>query len=162
MKHRLAPLAIAAALILLTGCGSSTPSSDTGASSDTGSSSGSQKTEETQAPPAEPLNLTGEWKQTNSNSPTSYQAATITTDQITINWVNEEDSSTALYWAGTYVAPTEDVDVYTWESANDTTQTDSAMLASSDPTKTFTYEDGALEYELTAMGVTMTVEMSKQ
>lgn len=156
MKHRLAPLAVL--LLLLAGC-SSTAADDTG----TGTSGGSQTEQEgegSQAPPAEPLDLTGEWLQTNSKSADSYQAASIMGDQIVINWVNDAESTTALYWAGTYVPPTEDVDTYTWDSANDTTQTESAILASSDPAKTFTYEDGVLKYELTAMGVTMTVEMT--
>lgn len=146
--------------MLLTGC-----SVQAGGDTGTGTSSGSnseQRAEETQAPPAEPLDLTGEWKQTNSNSADSYQSATISGDQILINWVNAAESTTAIYWAGTYIAPTEDVETYTWDSANDTTQTESALLASGDPTKAFTYEGGVLRYELTAMGVTMTVEMSRQ
>ena len=58
--------------------------------------------------------------------------------------------------------PTEDVTEYTWDSANDTSKTENALMASRDPTKTFTFKDGVLSYELTAMGVTMKVEMSKQ
>lgn len=112
--------------------------------------------------PAAPLDLTGDWKQVNSESADSYQAATIAGDEILINWVNEAESTTAIYWAGTYDAPTEATDTFTWESVNDTTQTENALLASSDPTKTFTYEDGKLKYQLTAMGVTMTVEMEQQ
>lgn len=143
---------------LLAGC-------STGATSE-GTTPGSQNsapgTTEEEVAPAEPLDLTGEWKQTNSKSEDSYQAATISGDVIEINWVNEADSGTAIYWVGTYVAPTEDVTEYTWESANDTSKTENALLASSDQTKTFTFKDGVLSYELTAMGVTMTVEMSKQ
>lgn len=159
MKHRLAPLAVVA-LLLLTGC-----SSPTGTDTGTAQSSGSPReraAEETQAPPAEPLDLTGEWKQTNSNAEDSYQAATISDGQILINWVNVQESTTAIYWVGAYVAPTEDVTTYSWDSANDTAQTENALLASSDPTKTFTYENDVLRYELTALGVTMTVEMSRQ
>ncbi|WP_146080492.1 MULTISPECIES: hypothetical protein [unclassified Pseudoclavibacter] len=109
-----------------------------------------------------PLDLTGDWVQTNSNSESSYQAATISDGEIVINWVNDAESTSALYWAGTYVAPTEDVESYTWDSANDTTQTESALMASGDATKVFTFEGDVLTYELTAMGVTMTVEMSRQ
>jgi len=127
-----------------------------------GSQNSAPGTTEEEVAPAEPLDLTGEWKQTNSKSEDSYQAATISGDVIEINWVNEADSGTAIYWVGTYVAPTEDVTEYTWDSANDTSKTENALLASSDPTKTFTFKDGVLSYELTAMGVTMTVEMSKQ
>ena len=158
MKHRaLAPFVIVA--FLLTGC-----SSSPGAPVTEGNGGGSTATApaEEQAPPAEPLNLTGDWKQTNSNSADSYQAATIAGDIITVNWVNEAESTTALYWVGTYEAPTEATDTFTWTSAGDVAQMETALLASGDDSKEFTYEDGKLKYELTAMGVTMTVEMEKQ
>ena len=158
MHRYTAPAALMLSAFLLAGC-------STGATTE-GTTPGSQNsapgTTEEEVAPAEPLDLTGEWKQTNSKSEDSYQAATISGDVIEINWVNEADSGTAIYWVGTYDAPTEDVTEYTWESANDTSKTENALLASSDPTKTFTFKDGVLSYELTAMGVTMTVEMSKQ
>lgn len=158
MKHSiLVPFAIAA--FLLTGCSSSPGSPVT--EGNVGGSTATAPAEE-QAPPAEPLNLTGDWKQTNSNSADSYQAATIAGDIITINWVNEAESTTALYWVGTYEAPTEATDTFTWTSAGDVAQMETALLASGDDSKEFTYEDGKLTYELTAMDVTMTVEMEKQ
>jgi hypothetical protein len=36
------------------------------------------------------------------------------------------------------------------------------MLASSDPTKTFTFENDERRYEITAMGTTMTVRLSRE
>lgn len=158
MNPRLASVALLA-LLLLTGCASG--GDGVPAASGTGNASEAATSSATPTP-VEPLDLSGEWKQTNSNSDTSYQAATISGEQILINWVNTTNSTTAIYWAGTYVAPTEDVTTFTWDSVNDTTQTENALLASSDPTKTFTYDDGVLKYELTAMGVTMTVEMARQ
>ncbi|WP_200826214.1 hypothetical protein [Microbacterium timonense] len=140
--------------ILLTGCAVQTETTSSG----TGGPTESQPIEA----PAEPLDLTGEWKQTNSNSADSYQAATITDSTITVDWVNEQDSARALYWAGTFEPPTEDTTHYEWDSVNDKAQTDTALMASGDDTKTFTYSDGVLSYELTAMGVTMTVEMERQ
>jgi hypothetical protein len=158
MKHRaLAPFVIVA--FLLTGCSSSPGTSTTESSG--GGSTASAPAEE-QAPPAEPLDLAGDWKQTNSNSADSYQAATIAGDLITVNWVNETDSTTALYWVGTYEAPTDAVETFTWISAGDVAQMETGLLASGDDSKEFTYEDGKLKYELTAMGVTMTVEMERQ
>lgn len=157
MHLRLLPAAAAlSALLLLAGCSSSTGGGTT--TENTGGEASEPAAEE----PAAPLDLTGEWKQVNSKSEDSYQAATISGDEILINWVNDTESTTAIYWAGTYEAPTEATDTYTWDSVNDTSQTKNALLASSDPTKTFTYEDGKLKYELTAMGVTMTVEMEQQ
>lgn len=152
MRTPIASLALLG--LLLTGCAVQAETASPG----TGASTESQPTEA----PAEPLNLTGEWKQTNSNSADSYQAATITDSTITIDWVNEADAGSALYWAGTYEPPTEDTTQHTWDSVNDKTQTDTALMASGDDTKTFTYSDGVLSYELTAMGVTMTVEMERQ
>lgn len=153
MKHRLLiPVALMA--VLLAGCSSPADSNTT--------SSGNNTAEASQAPEAEPLDLTGEWKQTNSNSADTFQAATITADRIEVDWVNEAESSTAIYWVGTFAPPTEAADSYSWESQADAAALENAILASQDPTKTFTYENGVLSYELTAMGVTMTVEMERQ
>lgn len=158
MHRYTAPAALILSVFLLAGCSAGGATEGTAP----GSQNPAPGTTAEEAAPAEPLDLTGEWKQTNSNSEDSYQAATISGDVIEVNWVNDADSSTAIYWVGSYDAPTEDVTEYTWDSANDTSKTETALLASSDPTKTFTFKDGVLSYELTAMGVTMTVEMSKQ
>lgn len=159
MKHRLLlPFAIVA--LLVTGCAPATGSNSSGSGG--GSSDATTAPEKTQAPPVEPLDLTGEWKQTNSNSADAWQAATITADRIEIDWVNETESTTAIYWAGTYVPPAEDTESYSWESQADAAALENALLASQDSTKAFTYENGVLSYELTAMGVTMTVQMERQ
>ena len=104
--------------------------------------------------------LTGEWLQVNSNAEDSYQTATITDDTITVNWVMPD--TTALYWAGSFEAPTTADEPYTWDSANDTEQTANALLASPDETKTFTYEDGQISYSVSAMGVTTPVKPEKK
>lgn len=104
----------------------------------------------------------GEWKQNNSNDPeNSWQSATITGDTIEVNWVADGGDTKSLYWAGTVEVPAEG-ESFSFDSANDTTKTESAMLASSDPTKTFTYENDELSYEVTAMGTTMTVRLSRE
>lgn len=108
-----------------------------------------------------PADLVGEWVQSNSASADSYQGATIAADTIEINWISETDDTRALYWAGTYEAPTA-TGAFEWTSQNDTAKTDSAMLASSDPTKTFSYNDDVISYEVTAMGVTKTVELERK
>lgn len=110
---------------------------------------------------AEPPVLTGNWTQNNSNSDTSYQIATITEDTIEVYWYTTENDTKALYWAGTFVAPETAEEPYTWDSANDTEKTSSALLASGDETKTFTYEDGQISYAVTALGVTTTVTLEK-
>lgn len=112
--------------------------------------------------PAQPPDLTGEWKQINSNSEDSYQAATITADTIEIYWVSDGGDTKSLYWAGTYAAPETADEPYTWDSENDHSKTDTALLASGDDTKTMTYENGVLSYEASALGTTMTVKLEKQ
>lgn len=110
---------------------------------------------------AEPPVLTGDWTQSNSNADDFYQIATITDDTIEVYWYSTEDSTKALYWAGTFVAPETADEPYSWESVNDTEKTGSALLASGDDTKTFTYEDGQISYEVGAMSVTTTAILEK-
>jgi len=154
MKHRLL-VPFAASLLILTGCSAPAAETDTG-------SSASPSEESVEEVVVEPLDLTGEWKQTNSNSPDSYQAATITDEQIAIDWVNAADSTEVIYWIGSYAAPIEDTESYSWVSQGDVAQMETALLASGDTEKAFNFEGGVLMYELSAMGVTMTVEMSRE
>ena len=112
--------------------------------------------------PVTPPNLVGEWKQTNSNADDAWQAATIAGDTIEVYWVSDNGDTKSLYWAGSFDAPTTADEPYTWESENDKGQTDMAILASGDDTKAFTYQDGVISYEVSAMGVTQTVKLEKQ
>lgn len=106
--------------------------------------------------------LTGDWKQTNSKSSDSYQAATISGNMIEIYWVSDNGDTKSLYWAGSFIIPTTADEPFTWDSKNDHSKTDSAMLASSDDTKTMTYQNGVLSYEASALGTTTTVKLEKQ
>ena len=110
----------------------------------------------------EPLDLTGDWKQVDGNSEDSYQRATIREGQIEVYWVNEQENTESLYWAGTYVAPKTAEKSYEWDSVNNKEKTDTALLASDADTKTFTYADGQLSYSVSAMGMTQTVKLEKQ
>ena len=116
---------------------------------------GGATSEEPQSPP----DLAGVWTQVDASDGDSYQQATISGDEITINWVAPD--STSLYWAGTYVSPTTADEPYTWTSENDTAKTGSALLASMDETKDFTYENGQISYEVSAMGTTTTVRLER-
>lgn len=104
-----------------------------------------------------PLDLTGNWAQEGKEFDDSYQAGYISGDRIEIFWMSEEGESSALYWSGTFEAPQEATDEYTWESTNDRTRTDSALLSSGADDKLFTYEDGKISYEASAMGQTATI-----
>lgn len=154
MKRKIFVLLLGAALCLsMVACGGSGNSA--GAS---GSTAGDSST---QSAPAAP-DLSGDWKQVNANSEDSYQEATISGDVIEIYWVSASTDTKSLYWAGSFVAPETADEPYTWDSVNDTEKTGSALMASGDETKTFTYEDGQLSYEVSALGMTQTVKLEKQ
>lgn len=123
-----------------------------------GSGQAAQQAEET---PPSPPDLTGEWTQTNSNSEDAWQMAVITDTDITVYWVMDNGDTKSLYWAGTFVPPTDTTEPYIWDSQNDTEQTGMAILASGDDTKAFTYSDGVISYEVSALGTTTTVRLSK-
>ena len=106
--------------------------------------------------------LTGEWKQENSESKDSYQVATINADNIEIYWVTDNGDTKSLYWSGSFTAPITTDEPYSWDSKNDHSKTESALLASSDDTKTITYQDDVLSYEVSAMGTTTKVKLKKQ
>lgn len=114
-----------------------------------------------EAKPEEPLDLTGTWIQEDAENET-YQTAVIKDGTIEINWISEEDETEALYWIGTYAAPTEAAEEYTWTSEGDTETMASALLASQDETKEFTYIDSKLTYKTSAMGVTTTVKLVRE
>ncbi|RAZ30568.1 hypothetical protein [Microbacterium sp. SMR1] len=163
MNLRTIPATSAAAvlsLFLLAGC--SAPADPASADADSSAQSEPAATEPAQEEAPEPVDLTGEWMQSNSGDGQSYQAATVADGVISIDWVNDEDQSRAVYWVGTYEAPADAATSFSWDSVNDHSKTDSALLASSDETKTFKYVDGILSYDVTAMGVTRTVELKKQ
>ena len=151
------------AVLALTGCSSdnTTVKSDPVAQ-DTSKKESKPVVQETPKEEAKPVDLTGDWKQTNSASPDNYQAATIDGDVITINWVDETTDSKSIYWVGTFVAPDEPGDTYSWTSDRDVAATDSALLASTDDSKEFTYEAGVLSYEASALGTTTTLKLEKQ
>lgn len=150
--------AAAIALLALLGFGTVACSAPAESTDSTSGSPSAAPVEVEEAP--EPVDLTGEWKQTNSNTPESFQSATITGETIEVSWNSTDTKS--LYWSGTVTVPEDGSTSFTFDSVNDTSKTDSAMLASSDPTKTFTYTDGELSYEVTALGTTMTVRLEKQ
>ena len=106
--------------------------------------------------------VTGEWKQVNSNSEDSWQSATIDESTITVYWVSDNGDTKSLYWAGSFTPPETADEPYTWDSENDTEQTSAALLASGDETKTFTYENGQISYDVSALGTTTTVRLEKQ
>lgn len=132
----------------------------TGCSATDASPTGDSEPKVTQEVPEVP-DLTGSWKQSNSDSEDSYQQATITDDTITVEWVADQGDTTSTYWVGTFNAPDDANDPYMWSSNRDADATDNALLASTDDTKEFTYEDETLSYKVSALGTTTTVKLKK-
>lgn len=154
MRNLIAPLALAAALAL-TGC------SGSGAASTAATPAGTAESKPTEKAPQAP-DLKGTWKQTDSKSEKSYQQATITPEAITVDCVSDGGNTTSVYWVGTFEAPTGADGPYTWTSQRDEAATQSALLASSDATKDFTYDGDTISYKVTAMGTTVSVKLKKQ
>jgi hypothetical protein len=150
MKKLIAPVALAAALAL-TGCGGS------GAATPTGAADSKPTEKAAQAP-----DLSGAWTQSNPSSEKSYQQATITADAITVDWVTDGGNTTSIYWVGSFKAPSSSSGPYTWTSQRDAAATKSALLASTDATKEFTYDGDTISYKVSAMGTTTTVKLKKK
>lgn len=142
-KKLLALILIGTMAMSFTACGGGSKSNESSNESSTSSS---------------PTDLTGVWDSEDNEG--SYQEATISDGYIEINWVDAD--GTSLYWAGTYTAPEKAVKEYTWVSENDKEKTESALLASSDDTKEFTYKNGVISYEASAMGTTTTIELKRK
>lgn len=155
---KLIALCLAGSLAMaLAACGGTDTSESTApaASSEAASSAAEATPEPT---PELVLDLTGVWTQVDAGD--SYQQATIQGDTIEINWI-WTDGTSALYWAGSFSAPSTADEPYTWTSTNDTSKTSGALMASSDETKDFTYEGGKISYSVSMMGVTTTVQLEK-
>lgn len=157
MKKLIAVCAVIGMILSLSACGSSTSNESTATSSQPASSA--EVAEPTPAPTPEPApDLTGVWTQVDAGD--SYQQATIQGDTIEINWISS-DGTSALYWAGSFTAPENSAEPYSWTSNNDTSKTSGALLASGDASKEFTYENGTISYEVSMMGVTTTLQLEK-
>lgn len=156
---------IASSVLVSAGCASDEPETaaqPTSASTPSAEQREDAEPEPAEEPPAEPVTLVGEWTQSNSSSDDNYQSATITDDSIEVYWVSDGGDTKSLYWAGSIEVPADAGDSFTWDSANDTSKTDSALLASGDDTKTFTYEAGEISYEVSALGTTSVVRLTQE
>lgn len=112
----------------------------------------------------DPEDLTGKWTAEHEEGASSYMTATINSTSIHVYFYTPDGDTSALYWSGTYVAPTEPTEdgcEYTWTSEANHDETDKALLASSDDTKQFTYKDGDLSFPISMMGVQSTIHMKR-
>lgn len=136
-------------ILLLSGCEKNSPDPQKNEGTATESFSGETKTVETEEIP----DLTGAWVQKGYENRESFMFAAIADEQIEINWSMNNGALQTLYWAGSYILPTEP-GPYSWESVNDKSKTDSALFASGDNTKTIYYDDTEISFSVTVSGKT--------
>lgn len=74
----------------------------------------------------------------------------------------DEGDTKSLYRAWTFAAPDGSEESYSWDSENDHDQTGSALLASGEDTRTFTFKNGELSYSASAIGTASTVRLKKK
>ncbi|MBD5162376.1 MAG: hypothetical protein HDT14_10275 [Oscillibacter sp.] len=108
-----------------------------------------------------PPNLTGEWWAPDASNKDAYHGIYISGNHIEIYWISDGGATQTLYWEGTYDAPTDGKEPYTWESYSDPSHA-SGLLAAAGSTKEFTYENGVISYSASALGMTTTIEAKKQ
>lgn len=105
-----------------------------------------------------PYNLSGEWKQVDGDKD-GWQQATVTDDTIEIYWMSEDTK--ALYWSGTYEKPTKYTKVHKWTSTANKEKNESALMASQDGTKEFSYDGKYITYKASALGVEKKMKLEK-
>lgn len=132
----------------LSGCGNS----------DVGPQDGTKESKIETTEEVELLDLTGLWIQDGKKESETHMVATIREDgQIGVFFILEDDPEPWTYWVGTYDAPAEDVDKYSWTSQN--TYGGNGLLASTAETKDFNYASETLSFEVTIQGETNTLNL---
>lgn len=111
--------------------------------------------------PEEPEGLTGQWRQVDADPDGMYYVANIDEDSIEVFRVKDGTPLCALFWSGTFTAPDTLEDTHTWESEANSERAESALLASSDMRKRFTYEDGKLSFPTTYLDTITTIQLEK-
>lgn len=104
----------------------------------------------------EPENLSGKWSTSEKDGP-SFEAE-VTANHITINYTDpEQPDYSALYWDGTFETPDNGV----VQSVGNTEEMESALLASQDASKAFSYKDDKLSFKFSAMGVSQVIHLRR-
>ena len=120
--------------------------------------------------PTEPPDLRGQWRQVlgDDKEPDYYHLASITDDSIEIYYYYSEDGSTNLFWYGSYEAPEDGKEPYTWTSENKLPPIKNPHLfryASRDAARDFTYKKGLLSYTIApsqALRMNVTLERAPE
>lgn len=108
--------------------------------------------------PPTKVNFEGSWAMVNPE-PALNMTAMISNDTIEIIW--DLDDLTALYWKGSFPTTDQLSSIEKIESVGDVPAMDASLLGSQNKTKTFTYKDGRLAFELTVMGTTRVIELER-
>lgn len=109
--------------------------------------------------------LTGVWSDKTVetvDSEDTWMEAVITEGTISIDWVSDGGDTRWIYWVGTFDSKIEGALPQKVFSERNAEETDRALLASSDDTKEFTFEDGQLSYSQSALGQTRKIVLEKQ
>jgi hypothetical protein len=136
MRKALALLAMIVSIFTLAACG------------DTHGASGSKN----------PTSLVGEWHQVNSN-PNGWLTASISGEAIQVNLRGRDTSS--IFWLGSFDTDRTPVGKFKVVSLGDQDAMRWKITASTESKKTFTYNNGDLSFEFSAMGSSTTIHMAK-
>lgn len=139
LKKRMLALLLVGLMVFAAGCGSQ--------SNNASSASAEGEGQSKQAA----LDLEGSWVAEVQGSD-YYLAGFIKDDIIELHWVSSYDQNGSVYWAGSYAAPKDKPDTYTWASSRIDAIMNTSAYCSVDAARTFTYADGKLTLEGTATG----------
>ena len=107
--------------------------------------------------------LEGEWIQRDEGflfrDIDAVQTAVISRNEITVYWYDKEKDSAAVYWNGSYVAPSADTQDYSWTSRTGNDDRKRAILKEEAKELDFTYRNGELVYTVTALGETHEIHL---
>ena len=101
-----------------------------------------------------PPNLNGNWS---FQQDAMSMKAVVADSKITIEL--DSDGTSGLYWKGTFMPVAGSTGIV---SAGDTAAMKLSLFGSGDKSKTFTYEDGKLNFPFSIMGTTKTIALQKQ
>ena len=110
---------------------------------------------------AGPPDLTGTWRQQDYDATNFYQIATITEDTVECYWHLNSTGEEFLYWTGTFTPPEDGTQPYIWTSENNLEKALTSNWAERDETKTFTYKDGKLSYNVNMAHLRMTYALER-
>ena len=113
---------------------------------------------------AEPPDLIGTWRQQDYEATNFYQIAIITEDRVECYWHLNSTGEEFLYWTGTFTPPGDGKEPYTWTSEIDLEKALTSNWSEqreAGGTKTFTYKDGKLSYNVNMAHLRMTYALER-